>query len=418
MALNPKFAGQRLLFGQPSASAAGVPPAVHTLELFLDYVCPFSAKQFKTVYHTVVPLIKANPQWASSLQLIFRQQVQPWHPSSTLVHEAGVAVLQLAPDKYWAFSDALFQDQLSYFDEAVANETRNDTYRRLAKLGAAVGVDEAKLYDLLAIPDKVPDGGHANGGNKVTNDLKLQIRYARLVSVHVSPTVIFDGVVANDISSSWTKEQWEEWLKKNIAYPERLCVYHAGTGRITFLACLKISTLFIFVFFGFVVTPAYFDKEGLSPTVFRSQSTVMPTLLTNPSTTLSAIVPLLFVAYTTSPFVSFVHLRLPPFARQSEDLLRRFAARKLPPGAELDVTTMSLIAKPRASRVRVADLRRVSRRLGIVNLARDAAAENAARRWYMFRAVADFSAQPSANTVKRAPWVWESIVNRIEKGEV
>ncbi|KAI2628046.1 hypothetical protein GGS26DRAFT_592192 [Hypomontagnella submonticulosa] len=217
MALNPKFAGQRLHFGQaPASTAAGVPPAVHTLELFLDYVCPFSAKQFNTFYNAVVPLIKANPKWAGNLEIIFRQQIQPWHPSSTLVHEAGVAVLRLAPHRYWDFSDALFKAQLQYFDEAVANETRNDTYKRLAKLGASVGVDEAQLYDLLAVSDKVPDGGHPNFGNKVTNDLKLQIRYGRLVGVHVSPTVIFDGIVANDISSSWTKEQWQEWLTKNI----------------------------------------------------------------------------------------------------------------------------------------------------------------------------------------------------------
>ncbi|KAI0178949.1 thioredoxin-like protein [Hypoxylon sp. FL1284] len=217
MALNPKFAAQRLLFGQPAASGAqGVPPAVHTLELFLDYVCPFSAKQFKTFYQTVVPMIKANPRWASGLQVILRQQVQPWHPSSTLVHEAAVAVLQAAPDRYWAFSDALFADQGRYFDEAVAREPRNDTYRRLAKLGASVGVDEAAIYDRLAVPDAVPEGGHANGGNKVTDDLKLQIRYGRLLGIHVSPTAVFNGVVANDVSSSWTKEQWEEWLKKNI----------------------------------------------------------------------------------------------------------------------------------------------------------------------------------------------------------
>ncbi|KAI1774568.1 thioredoxin-like protein [Hypoxylon cercidicola] len=216
MALNPKFAGQRLLFGQPDAVASGVPPAPHTLELFLDYTCPFSAKQFNMMYHTVVPLIKANPKWAGSLQVIFRQQVQPWHPSSTLVHEAAVGVLQLAPEKFWDFSDALFRDQLTYCDESLVNETRNDTYKRLAKLGATVGVDEAALYDLLAIPDKVREGTWPNFGNKVTNDLKLQVRYGRMVGVHVSPTVIVDGVVANDISSSWTKEQWEEWLKKNI----------------------------------------------------------------------------------------------------------------------------------------------------------------------------------------------------------
>ncbi|KAI6083543.1 hypothetical protein F4821DRAFT_262793 [Hypoxylon rubiginosum] len=188
-----------------------------------------------------------------------------------------------------------------------------------------------------------------------------------------------------------------------FAFPERICVYHAGTGRITFLACLKISTLFIFVFFGFVVTPAYYEKEGLSPTVLR--------------TTLSAIVPLVFVAYTTSPFVSFIHMRIPPFARQSEDMLRRFV-RTLPPTTELDVTSMSFIAKPRASKVKLEDLYRVNRRLGIVNLARDTKAENAARRWYMFRAVGNFSAQPSSNTVTRASWVWESIMNTIKTRQV
>jgi len=36
------------------------------------------------------------------------------------------------------------------------------------------------------------------------------------VGVHVTPTVIFNGVVENSISSSFTKEQWEEWLEKNI----------------------------------------------------------------------------------------------------------------------------------------------------------------------------------------------------------
>ncbi|KAI1077652.1 hypothetical protein F5B20DRAFT_550891 [Whalleya microplaca] len=215
MALPPKFAGQKLAFAPP-ATTGNLPPTVHTIELFLDYVCPFSAKQFATVYHVVAPLIRANPHWASRVQIVFRQQVQPWHPSSTLVHEAGAAVLRLAPEKFWQFSDALFRDQDAYFDVAVVNELRNDTYKRLAKLGASVGVDEAKLFDLLKIPDKVPEGGHANGGNKVTDDLKVMIKMARLVSVHVSPTVIFDGVVAGDISSSWTKEQWVDWLTKNI----------------------------------------------------------------------------------------------------------------------------------------------------------------------------------------------------------
>ncbi|KAI8954950.1 thioredoxin-like protein [Xylaria longipes] len=215
MALAPKYAGQKLVFSTPAVTGA-VPPTLHTLELFLDYVCPFSARQFNTIYNVVVPLIRSSPKWASSVQFIFRQQIQPWHPSSTLTHEAAVAVLQAAPDKYWAFSDALFKDQKAYFDVSVVNETRNQTYRRLAKLAAGVGVDEAAVYDRLAISDKPAEDGGLNTGNKVTNDIKVLVKTARLVGVHASPTVIFNGVVANDISSGWTKEQWEEWLTKNI----------------------------------------------------------------------------------------------------------------------------------------------------------------------------------------------------------
>lgn len=94
MALAPKFAGQKF-----TASNA---PTLHTLELYLDYVCPFSAKMYNTVYSSVFPLIKQK--YASKVQILFRQQIQPWHPSSTLVHEAGVAVLKLQPSKFFEFS--------------------------------------------------------------------------------------------------------------------------------------------------------------------------------------------------------------------------------------------------------------------------------------------------------------------------
>ncbi|KAF2468259.1 uncharacterized protein BDR25DRAFT_291035 [Lindgomyces ingoldianus] len=209
MALPPKFAGQKL------ASSAIQPAAVHTLELYLDYVCPFSAKMFKTVYTS--PLRDTLTQkYGSQVVTIFRQQIQPWHPSSTLTHEAGVAVLKLAPNKFLDFSTKLFEQQKDFFDVNVVNETRNNTYKRLAKIAGSVGVDEKGLYELLEISDKPGEDGAMNTGNGVTNDVKVMVKMNRLVGVHVTPTVVFDGVVAGDISSGWTKEQWEEWLEKNI----------------------------------------------------------------------------------------------------------------------------------------------------------------------------------------------------------
>lgn len=172
---------------------------------------------FKTFITSVAPKIRADPKLASKIQVIFRQQVQPWHPSSTLVHEAALAVNQLAPSKFWTFSEALFNDQKSYFDVNIVNEPRNATYKRLAKLAAdSTGLNADEVYKLLAIPEKAADDGSLNIGNGVTNDLKITIRIARLVGVHVSPTVIFNGVVNNDISSGWSADQWLEYLGKVI----------------------------------------------------------------------------------------------------------------------------------------------------------------------------------------------------------
>ncbi|KAK5112474.1 hypothetical protein LTR62_004231 [Meristemomyces frigidus] len=186
MTLNPRFAGQKL--------AAHGGPNVHTIELFLDYVCPYSKKMFDTVYLSVFPLIKQN----------------------ALVHEAGAAVLKLAPEKFWPFSKALFDQSKEYYDVNVVNEVRNKTYERLAKLGGTVGLDEKKMYDLLKVSDRPGEDGGLNVGNGVTDDVKLMVKANRLTGVHVTPTVLFNGVVEGGISSSFSKEDWEQWLEKNV----------------------------------------------------------------------------------------------------------------------------------------------------------------------------------------------------------
>jgi len=168
---------------------------------------------FSVLHSQLFPRIRPSPL-SHKVQFIFRPQIQPWHPSSTLVHEAAVAVSRLAPAKFWDFAAALFARQKEYFDIPVVNETRNQTYRRLAKLaGESVGLDEEVVYGLLEIPEQAAaEGGDLNVGNGVTDDVKVLVKMARLVGVHVTPTVIFDGVEAREISSSWTADQWVEWL--------------------------------------------------------------------------------------------------------------------------------------------------------------------------------------------------------------
>lgn len=123
-----------------------------------------------------------HQDYPGKVQFIFRQQIQPWHPSSTLCHEAGAAVLRLAPEKFWEFSRTLFDHQTEYFDVNVVKETRNETYKRLAKLAGEVGVDEGQVYGLLEVAEKPGEGGSLNIGNQVTDDVKVMVKVGAAVS--------------------------------------------------------------------------------------------------------------------------------------------------------------------------------------------------------------------------------------------
>lgn len=135
-----------------------------------------------------------------------------------------MAALRLDPAAFWAYSAVLFKHQTEFFDVNVVNETRNQTYRRLAKLYGALGAsgpgthqaDEEKLYELLVVGEKAGERGALNIGNKVTDDLKLLIKLGRQTGIHVSPTVLWDGLVDNSISSSWTVEQWDKYFEEKV----------------------------------------------------------------------------------------------------------------------------------------------------------------------------------------------------------
>lgn len=129
---------------------------------------------FNTLYHSKI--IPSLPSRHPSLRLIFRQQIQPWHPSSTLCHEAAVAVLQLEPDRFWPFSDELFKVQKEFFDVNVVGETRNETYKRLAKVAGKVQINEGAILKLLNVSNKPADDGRLNVGNGVTNDIKFLVK--------------------------------------------------------------------------------------------------------------------------------------------------------------------------------------------------------------------------------------------------
>ncbi|KAJ1830239.1 hypothetical protein IWW55_006368 [Coemansia sp. RSA 2706] len=202
MALAPAYAAHRL-------AAAGP----HTLEVFLDFACPFSAKMWATLRTELIPHISAA---STPVSVLFRHQVQPWHPVSTLMHEASLAVEKLSPANFALFADALFARQREFFDEATVNCTRTEIYKMLADVALAVNaVDDRQ--QLLQLLDIQASDAPRNAGNAVTNDLKYHIKLARAQGIHVSPTVVLDGIRDDGVSSSWTLEQWQAWLQPKLA---------------------------------------------------------------------------------------------------------------------------------------------------------------------------------------------------------
>ncbi|TEB37097.1 hypothetical protein FA13DRAFT_1726232 [Coprinellus micaceus] len=202
---------------QPSLAplvVAGDPTAPHTLDIFLDYTCPFSAKLALNGIQTVLAhKLSPRGQYAGKVKVIFRPQVQPWHSTSTLTHEAGLAVLRAAPEKFWEFSIALFKNQADYFDAPTLHLTTAQIRDSLIALAGTIITPEQveKVKGLLRLGE-----AHPNAGTAVVDDLKYTIKFSRQNGIHVSPTVLFDGLVANEISSGWGEEEWAKWLVAKV----------------------------------------------------------------------------------------------------------------------------------------------------------------------------------------------------------
>lgn len=200
MALAPQF--QATLFGSRTAR--------NVLEIYIDFVCPFSAKQVKGVREHLVPLIEG--QLKNDLAVILRCTPQPWHASSTFTHEVFLAIVKADPSKAWPFAYALMEKQVDFFDMNVAEETPNATRARLAKLAKdSVGVDEKKVLGYISLLGTSP-----NSGTKVTDDLKLQVKLGRQNGIHVTPTCVLNGLVDSAISSSYGAAEWKKWLDEKI----------------------------------------------------------------------------------------------------------------------------------------------------------------------------------------------------------
>lgn len=188
--------------------------AAVTLAVWLDYACPFSKRFHDTFTKQVLP------HYGDKIKFVVYHQVQPWHPQSTMMHEAAIAVSKVGGEEaFWKFSEALYAAQTDFFDANTYDKSRAAIYDELAGLAAtSAGV---KKEDVMAKLLRVEVEGQLNTGNECTQELKFHVKLGRQTGIHVSPTTLLNGMVC-DTSSGWSLDQWQEFLDPHIAANAKL----------------------------------------------------------------------------------------------------------------------------------------------------------------------------------------------------
>ena len=163
-------------------------------------------------------------------------------------------VIRVSPESFWPYSievvnpawrksdiwpniPQLFKNQSHFFDLQIANLTVTQIREKLIDLALSIVGSDKKdaLTELLTFK------GTPNGGIAVTDDLKYTstlvyivvdsilpsfatsvdalylVKFARQNGIHVSPTVLWDGLVVNEISSSWGAQEWSDFLKAKVS---------------------------------------------------------------------------------------------------------------------------------------------------------------------------------------------------------
>ena len=207
--LPPKPLGTYLT-GNPSSPTIAV-------DCYIDLVCPFAGRMFLTLYDEVLPLIQADNRKADGISIKIHHVVQPWHPQSTLVHEAALAVRKVDASAYLGYVRWVCRqfagDEKKFSDEDTWNKSRAEIYEELLKGFSPTPpttnpAAPAEAMNLL-VP---PEGFTGNSGNGVTQDIKWACKHHRAMGVHVTPTVFVNGIEAIQISSGWKTEDWMEFF--------------------------------------------------------------------------------------------------------------------------------------------------------------------------------------------------------------
>jgi len=199
------------------------------LEFYVDPQCPFSAKLARSLTANVFPLITQGGKYEGQLSVIARLCPQPFHYMSVFQCEALLAFGVKHPDLFWNYLTAVFDHQTEFFNHPAAHLTPSHVRDRLVEIAMVVLEDsdrlgsgpKSKAFGELRDMVEVKKGadGSMNGGNDATWAFKYLVKMGRQIGITVTPTVLFDGLKEDSVSSSWGKAEWEQFLEAKMSGP-------------------------------------------------------------------------------------------------------------------------------------------------------------------------------------------------------
>merc|ERR1711874_439974 len=98
------------------------------IELFQDLACPFSKRVHETLSlpNGVLDCVKSDPTLSKSVEFIFHNVPQPWHPQSCVMHE-GFFALSCASNNDVKVMLPYISAAYKKFDEFTDLKTKNKT---------------------------------------------------------------------------------------------------------------------------------------------------------------------------------------------------------------------------------------------------------------------------------------------------
>jgi len=163
------------------------------IEVFLDLHCPFSKKAYARLKEVV------NHYGEQRVQFVMFNWIQPWHPQATWLHQAALAASIFDRDLYWKMVDLIYERQDEFRDDKVQDVSRRQFFDLMGDYGKELGVEKQAFVEKMSSPD-------------VIQLMKWELKYGRQNGIHSSPTYLINGLLAADVSSGWTLEQWQKLL--------------------------------------------------------------------------------------------------------------------------------------------------------------------------------------------------------------